>query len=92
MRNINNLVKMADSDDSVIEQDSEDDIMRDVEDDADNLEDDESSTTTSKESRNYKSQVWNFFTKKNPKSVVCVLCSKSLAYHGGTSSMLQHLS
>ena len=75
---------MADSDESIVEQDSEDDTAQDDE--------DGSTTTTSEETRKCRSQVWNFFTKKNAKSVVCVLCSKSLVYHGGTSSMLQHLS
>ena len=74
---------MADSDESIVEQDSEDDTVQDDE--------DGSTTTTSEETRKCRSQVWNFFTKKNAKSVV-VLCSKSLVYHGGTSSMLQHLS
>ena len=38
-----------------------------------------------------KSQVWKFFKKNGKKSVICSLCNASLAYHGGTSPMLQHL-
>ena len=38
-----------------------------------------------------KSQVWNFFKNNGKKSVICSLCNASLAYHGGTSPMLQHL-
>ena len=38
-----------------------------------------------------KSQVWKFFTKKGEKSITCNICNAGLAYHGGTSSMLQHL-
>ena len=41
--------------------------------------------------KKYKSQVWNFFTKKGEQPVTCNICNASLAYHGGTSSMLQHL-
>ena len=41
--------------------------------------------------KKYKSQVWNFFTKKGKKFVACNICNASLVYHGGTSSMLQHL-
>ena len=39
----------------------------------------------------FKSQVWKFFTKSGEKSVACNICNAGLAYHGGTSSMLQHL-
>ena len=91
MRIINNLIKMADSEDSLVEQDSKDDSLRDVEDDEDNLEDDESTTTTSEETRKYKSQVWNFLPRRI-RSPSFVYFTASLAYHGGTSSMLQHLS
>ncbi|XP_065891555.1 zinc finger BED domain-containing protein 4-like [Dysidea avara] len=87
---------MADviSSESDVEQYSDNDSQGE-EDEEDNGEDNDGSTTatsTSEETRKYKSQVWKFFTKKNAKSVVCTLCNKSLAYHGGTSSMLQHLS
>lgn len=41
--------------------------------------------------KKYKSQVWKFFTKKGEKSVTCNICNAGLSYHGGTSSMLQHL-
>lgn len=43
------------------------------------------------DSKKYKSQVWRFFTKKGEKSITYTICSASLAYHGGTTSMLQHL-
>ena len=41
--------------------------------------------------KKYKSQVWKFFTKKGEKAVTCNVCNAGLAYHGSTSSMLQHL-
>ena len=37
-----------------------------------------------------KSEVWKFFKWKNT-SVECKLCHSSLANHGGTSSMKEHL-
>ena len=56
------------------------------EDDAEETSDQSMSDVNGKK---YKSQVWNFFTKKGKKSVVCNICNASLAYHGGTSSVLQ---
>ena len=51
-----------------------------------------SNNGTSEEVRcRYKSEVWRFFVKMSEKSIKCNLCNKMLAYHGGTSSMLQHL-
>ena len=41
--------------------------------------------------KKYKSQVWKFFMKKGKKAVTCNVCNAVLAYHGSTSSMLQHL-
>ena len=41
--------------------------------------------------KKYKSQMWKFFMKKGEKTVTCNTCNAGLVYHGGTSSMLQHL-
>ena len=39
-----------------------------------------------------RSEVWKFFQKKSdPKLVTCSICRVDLAYHGGTSSMKEHL-
>ena len=38
-----------------------------------------------------KSIVWDFFAKKNVKSVTCRLCQKQYAYHGGTTNLRDHL-
>ena len=56
------------------------------------VEEEQSTSEATRKIRKYKSQVWRFFKKKNAKSVTCTLCKKTLAYHGGTTSMLQHLS
>ena len=37
-----------------------------------------------------RSEVWKFYERKNT-SVECKLCHSSLAYHGGTSLMKEHL-
>jgi len=60
----------------------------------DNSEDDKlmmKLVLSSKETHKYKSQALNFFTKENVNSIVCTLRNKHLAYHNGTSSILQHL-
>ena len=38
-----------------------------------------------------KSKVWQFFHKSGDKTVTCEVCQANLAYHGGTSSMKEHL-
>ena len=38
-----------------------------------------------------KSKVWQFFRKSGDKTVTCEVCQANLAYHGGTSSMKEHL-
>ena len=43
-------------------------------------------------SSNTRSEVWKYFQKKSdPKQVTCSICHADLAYHGGTSSMKEHL-
>ena len=37
------------------------------------------------------SEVWKFFERKGNRTVECMLCHSNLAYHGGTSSMKEHL-
>ena len=47
----------------------------------------------SSSSKNYcrrKSDVWEFFSKKD-KSALCKICNKEYAYHGGTSNLRDHL-
>ena len=51
----------------------------------------EENVVNSDDAKKCKSQVWKFFNKKGERSVTCSICNASLAYHGGTSSMLQHL-
>ena len=51
----------------------------------------EESKVNSDNAKKFKSQVGKFFNKKGERSVTCSICSASLAYHGGTSSTLQHL-
>ena len=41
-------------------------------------------------SRRVKSEVWEFFVKKD-KSALCKICNKEYAYHGGTSNLRDHL-
>ena len=41
-------------------------------------------------SRRAKSEVWEFFVKKD-KSALCKICNKEYAYHGGTSNLRDHL-
>ena len=41
-------------------------------------------------SRRVKSEVWEFFVKKD-KSALCKICNKEYAYHGGTSNLHDHL-
>ena len=38
-----------------------------------------------------RSAVWKFFEKKTDTIVTCMVCSTTLQYHGGTSSMKEHL-
>ena len=38
-----------------------------------------------------RSGMCKFFEKKTDKTVTCVVCSTMLQYHGGTSSMKEHL-
>ena len=42
--------------------------------------------------RRKRRSVWEFFVKEGDKSVKCTLCNTILTYHGGTSSMRNHLS
>lgn len=49
------------------------------------------STSTSPETNRKKSDVWNYFQKVGPKRVSCQLCSKQMAYHGGTTNIRDHL-
>ena len=42
-------------------------------------------------SRREKSDVWKYFKKNGQKSVTCQICSRRLAYHGGTSNLREHL-
>ena len=41
--------------------------------------------------RRVKSEVWEFFVKKD-KLALCKVCNKEHAYHGGTSNLQDHLS
>ena len=41
-------------------------------------------------SRRVKSEVWEFFVKKD-KSTLCKICNKQYAYHVGTSNLHDHL-
>ena len=41
-------------------------------------------------SRQVKSEVWEFFVKKD-KSALCKICNKEYAYHGGNSNLRDHL-
>ena len=41
-------------------------------------------------SRQVKSEVWEFFVKKD-KSALCKICNKEYAYHGRTSNLRDHL-
>ena len=41
-------------------------------------------------SRRVKSEVWEFFVKKD-KSALCKICNKEYAYYGGTSNLRDHL-
>ena len=70
------------------EDDSESDDCIEVE---DILEELSNNGTSEEVRRRYKSEVWRFFVKIIENSVKCNLCNKMLAYHGGTSSILQHL-
>ena len=38
-----------------------------------------------------KSKVWKFFHKSGDRTVTCHVYQANLAYHGGTSSMKEHL-
>ncbi|XP_019851990.1 PREDICTED: zinc finger BED domain-containing protein 1-like [Amphimedon queenslandica] len=49
------------------------------------------STSTSPETNRKKSDVWKYFQKAGPKRVSCQLCSKQMAYHGGTTNLRDHL-
>ena len=48
--------------------------------------------SSSSSSTTCKSEVWIFLQKgSDPKQVTCSICHADLAYHGGTSSMKEHL-
>ena len=43
-------------------------------------------------SQSQKSVVWKFFVKETDKAAVqCNLCNAKMAYHGSTSSMMEHI-
>ena len=43
-------------------------------------------------SASHKSDVWQYFTKdKERKKAKCLLCSKELAFHSGTTNLREHL-
>ena len=75
--NNNNLLKMAESST----------IVDDVEEHSETSD----QSVSDVDGKKYKSQVWKFFTKKGKRAVTCNVCNAGLAYHGGTSCMLQHL-
>ena len=51
-----------------------------------------SSTQTADSSVSHKSDVWQYFTKdKECKKAKCLLCSKELAFHSGTTNLREHL-
>jgi len=49
------------------------------------------SSASGSSTRKPQSQVWKFFEKASDKSVSCCICHANLAFHGGTSSMKEHL-
>ena len=50
------------------------------------------STLSADSSASHKSDVWQYFTKdKERKKAKCQLCSKELAFHGGTTNLREHL-
>ena len=64
--------------------------MADDVDDGANVEVTQTSNTSSESDKN-RSAVWKFFEKKTDKTVTCTVCSAVLKFHGGTSSMKEHL-
>ena len=50
-----------------------------------------SSSSSRTHHRRVKSEVWEFFVKKD-KSALCKVCNKEYAYHKGTSNLRDHLS
>ena len=69
------------ADNASVNDESQEDDLRIIED------------SYSSSSKNYcrrKSDVWEFFSKKD-KSALCKICNKEYAYHGGTSNLRDHL-
>ena len=48
-------------------------------------------SNTSSASSTERSDVWKHFDKTGTKNVTCRLCTKQLAYHGGTTNLRDHL-